>query len=89
VQILEMVQEQALTSSQIAGCYRMHEAEARLSRWLLMAQARTQSDLLSLTHEFLADMLGARRTTVSLNAGWLQRAGLIEYIRGRVKIINR
>ena len=87
--ILEFHQEQSLTVSQIAGCNRLHEAEERLARWLLMVQDRTKSDMLSFTQEFLGMMLGARRTTVTLIAGALQRAGLIEYSRGRVKIINR
>src|ERR1700748_3875736 len=87
--LLEFVQEQAVTVNQIAGCNRLHEAEERLARWLLMAQDRTQSDTLNFTQEFLAMMLGARRTTVTLVAGSLQRANLIEYSRGRVKILNR
>ena len=87
--ILEFVQEQALITSQIAGCNRLHEAEERLARWLLMAQDRTQSDVLNFTQEFLATMLGSRRTTVTLIAGALQKAGLIEYRRGHIKIIDR
>ena len=87
--ILELVQQQALTVSQVAGCNRFHEAEARLSRWLLMAQDRMQSETLSLTQEFLAEMLGTQRTTVTHVAGVLQRAGLIEYRQGLVKIKDR
>jgi hypothetical protein len=87
--LLEFVQEQAVSVNQIAGCNRLHEAEERLARWLLMAQDRTQSDVLNFTQEFLAMMLGSRRTTVTLIAGSLQRAGLIEYSRGRVKILDR
>ncbi len=87
--ILEFVQEQALSVSQVAGCNRLHEAEARLARWLLMARDRTQSDLLHFTQEFLAMMLGAQRTTVTMVAGGLQRSGLIEYHRGQVKILDR
>ena len=87
--LLEFVQEQALSLGQIAGCHRLHEAEERLSRWLLMAHDRMQSDMLETTQEFLAEMLGARRTTVTLIAGELQRAGLIEYRRGRVRILDR
>jgi CRP-like cAMP-binding protein len=87
--ILEFVQEQALTLSQIAGCHRLHEAEQRLARWLLMAQDRTQSDTVDFTQEFLGMMLGAQRTTVTLIAGSLQRKGLIEYSRGRLKIPSR
>jgi CRP-like cAMP-binding protein len=86
--VLEAVQEQALTIGQIAACNRLHEAEERLARWLLMARDRTQSDVLDITQEFLAVMLGARRTTVTMVAGALQRSGLIEYRRGRVKILD-
>jgi CRP-like cAMP-binding protein len=85
----EFIQEQVLSLSQLAGCNRFHEAEERLARWLLMVQDRTQSDVLNLTQEFLAMMLGAQRSTVTLVAGSLQRSGLIEYQRGRVKILNR
>ena len=87
--VLEFVQEQALSLGQLAGCNRLHEHEERLSRWLLMAQDRTQSDVLHFTQEFLAMMLGAGRTTVTVIAGVLQRSGLIEYERGKVRIINR
>jgi len=87
--VLEFVQEQAVSLSQLAGCNRLHESEERLSRWLLMAQDRTGSDVLEFTQEFLGMMLGARRTTVTVIAGVLQRSGLIEYQRGRVKILNR
>jgi CRP-like cAMP-binding protein len=87
--ILEFYQEQTLTVSQIAGCNRLHEAEERLARWLLMAQDRTQSGTMNFTQEFLAMMLGSRRTTVTLVAGALQRSGLIEYSRGRVTILDR
>jgi CRP-like cAMP-binding protein len=87
--ILEFVQSQGLTLGQIAGCHRFHEAEERLARWLLMAQDRTQSDVLHLTQEFLGMMLGARRTTVTMIAGAMQRSGLIEYNRGSVKIPDR
>ena len=87
--ILETVQEQALTIGQIAACNRLHEAEERLARWLLMARDRTQSDVLNITQEFLAEMLGARRTTVTMVAGALQRSGFIEYRRGQVRILDR
>src|SRR6201747_2679192 len=87
--MLEFYQEQSLTMSQISGCNRLHEAEGRLARWLLMAQDRTQSEVLNFTQEFLGMMLGSRRTTVTVMAGILQRAGLIEYSRGRVRIVDR
>ena len=86
---LEFYQEQSLTVSQIAGCNRLHEAEERLARWLLMAQDRTHSDVMFFTQEFLGMMLGSRRTTVTLIAGALQRADLIEYSRGKVRILDR
>jgi CRP-like cAMP-binding protein len=87
--ILEFVQNQTLSLAQLAGCHRLHEAEERLARWLLMAQDRVQSDDLDFTQEFLAMMLGSRRTTVTAVAGALQRDGLIEYRRGRVEIMDR
>jgi CRP-like cAMP-binding protein len=87
--LLEFVQAETLSLGQIAACQRLHEAEERLARWLLMAQDRVQSDALSFTQEFLAMMLGARRTTVTVVAGSLQQSGLIEYRRGHVKILNR
>jgi len=87
--ILEFVQSQAISLGQLAGCHRLHGAEERLARWLLMAQDRVQSPDLRFTQEFLAMMLGARRTTVTEVAGELQREGLIEYSRGRVQILNR
>ncbi len=87
--LLEFVQEQALILTHIAGCNRLHENEERLSRWLLMSQDRTGSDVLDFTQDFLAMMLGVRRPTVTVIAGALQRSGLIEYERGKVRIINR
>ena len=87
--ILEFVQEQTLSLSQLATCNRLHNAEERLARWLLMVDDRIQSDTIDLTQEFLAQMLGAQRTTVTMVAGTLQRAGLIEYKRGTLHILNR
>jgi CRP-like cAMP-binding protein len=87
--LLEFVQEQAVSLGQLAGCNRLHESEERLSRWLLMAQDRTGTDVLEFTQEFLGMMLGSRRTTVTVIAGEMQRNGLIEYQRGRVRILDR
>ena len=86
--VLENAQVQALTTNQLAACNKLHEAEARLARWLLMVRDRVQDDYLPLTQEFLAEMLGTRRTTVALAAGALQQAGIIQYSRGRVKILS-
>ena len=87
--VLEFVQYQSLSISQIAACNRLHGAEERLARWLLMVSDRIDADTLNLTQEFLAEMLGAQRTTVTLVAGTLQESGLIEYRRGHVRIVNR
>ncbi|HEY7354536.1 MAG TPA: Crp/Fnr family transcriptional regulator [Terriglobales bacterium] len=80
---------QGLQIAQIAACNRLHEIEQRLARWLLMCQDRVGSDILPVTHEFLAQMLGSGRPSVSLAAGILQKAGFIENLRGTVKIVNR
>ncbi len=75
--------------AQLAACNRLHEVEQRLARWLLMCQDRFDCQLLPLTHEFLAQMLGTGRPSVSLAASSLENAGLIENLRGTVKILNR
>ena len=80
---------QGLQIAQIAACNRLHEIEQRLARWLLMCQDRVDSELLPVTHEFLAQMLGTGRPSVSLAAGILQKAGTIENLRGTVKIQDR
>jgi CRP-like cAMP-binding protein len=75
--------------SQAAACNRLHSNEERLSRWLLMSHDRVGTDTFLITHEFLGQMLGSRRATVSLSAGLLQSAGLIRYHRGRMTIVDR
>lgn len=74
---------------QSTACNAVHSLEQRLARWLLMAQDRMESDEFPLTQEFAAMMLGAARPTVSLIAGALQSAGLIEYHRGLVTVLDR
>jgi CRP-like cAMP-binding protein len=81
--------ELGLQSSQGAACNRRHEVDERLARWLLMSQDRLGGDFVPLTQEFLAHMLGTRRASVTVAAGILQKAGLITYVRGKVKIENR
>jgi CRP-like cAMP-binding protein len=76
-------------SAQYAACNRVHPIAERLARWLLTCHDRIQSDRMPLTHEFLGQMLGAPRTTVTLAAGTLHEAGLIDYSRGHVTIKNR
>jgi CRP-like cAMP-binding protein len=82
-------QEMALQASQTAACNRLHEVDARLARWLLMSQDRLGTDIILLTQEFLAHMLGTRRASVTVAAGVLQKAGLIAYSRGSVKVKDR
>jgi CRP-like cAMP-binding protein len=78
--------------SQIAqgsACNRLHPIEARCARWLLMTHDRVDDDRFKLTHEFLAQMLGVTRPSVTIAAGMLQKAGLIRYVRGTVEILDR
>jgi CRP-like cAMP-binding protein len=76
-------------AAQTAACNRLHNIEERLARWLLACRDRMESDQLRLTQDFLGQMLGAPRTTVTLAAGLLQQAGMIDYCRGVVTITNR
>lgn len=75
--------------AQAAACNRLHTTEERLSRWLLMSHDRVGVDEFPITHEFLGQMLGSRRATVTLSAGILQAARLIRYHRGLVTILDR
>ncbi len=75
--------------AQLAACNRLHEVDQRLVRWLLMCQDRVDFKSLPLTHDFLAQMLGTGRPSVSLAAAVLENAGLIENQRGTVKLLNR
>lgn len=74
--------------AQSAACNTFHLLEQRCCRWLLMTHDRMQSDEFQLTQEFLAMMLGVQRPGVTIAAGGLQRAGLIHYSRGQVKILD-
>jgi CRP-like cAMP-binding protein len=82
---------QALMSQimQTTVCNGLHSAEQRCCRWLLMTHDRAGKDEFELTHEFLAMMLGVRRATVTLIANELQKAGLIQYRRGSVGVVDR
>jgi CRP-like cAMP-binding protein len=80
---------QLVQITQSVLCNRMHEVEARLARWLLSSADRMESEYLHLTQEFLAQMLGVQRSTVTVAAGELQRNGMIGYSRGRIHILNR
>ncbi len=83
------VQVLAMQGTHVAACNRLHQVDERLARWLLMSQDRLGSATVPLTQEFLAHMLGTRRSSVSVAAGVLQKAGLITYSRGSVQIENR
>lgn len=74
---------------QSVACNALHTVEARFCRWLLMCDDRTDADFVALTQEFLAEMLGVQRTTVTLVARTLQGSGLIRYHRGRIKVVDR
>ena len=76
-------------AQQIAACNAIHDAPARLCRWLLQTADRIGSDHLPLTQDLIAETLGLRRTTVTLLAQQLQRRGLIKYARGHIMILNR
>ena len=75
-------------SQQSAACNATHTIEARLSRWLLRCRDLVGSEDLRLTQEFIAQMLGVRRTSVSIVANTLQQAGLIKYKRGHIRVLD-
>jgi CRP-like cAMP-binding protein len=75
-------------SQQSAACNATHTIEARLSRWLLRCRDLIGGDDLALTQEFIAQMLGVRRTSVSIVAHTLQQAGLIRYKRGHIRVLD-
>jgi len=75
-------------AQQSTACMANHDLEARLCRWLLRARDLWESDHLPFTQEFLADMLGVRRTSVTTVAHTLQRAGMIRYARGKIQIVD-
>ena len=87
-QMLRYAQTLLMQTSQTALCNRLHTVEERLARWLLMAHDCVQSDTIGLTQEFIADMLGTRRTGVTIAAGVLRQEGLIDYTRGYIKITD-
>jgi CRP-like cAMP-binding protein len=76
-------------TAQTAACNRLHTIEQRCARWLLMAHDRLQGDVIPMTHDFFASMLGVRRAGVTETVGELQRSGLIRNSRGQVAILDR
>jgi CRP-like cAMP-binding protein len=113
--ILEFVQQQSMVVSQVAACNKLHEAEPRLARWLLMIMDRTNNNHASTNHngamnnhgsmnnhgaanrhgsvkitqEFVAQMIGTRRTTVNGILGQMQKAGLLDHQRGQIIVPDR
>ena len=85
---LRYLQAQFIQSAQTAGCNARHSIEQRMARWLLLCADRVGDSVLPLSHEFLADMLGVTRPSVSQVAGQLQAMGLIQYTRGKVKLLD-
>lgn len=72
-----------------AACNALHPVESRFCRWLLQSADRAESDTVQLTQEFLAEMLGVRRTSVTEVASQIQKLGAIAYSRGNITIIDR
>jgi CRP-like cAMP-binding protein len=85
---LRYVQTQLLQAAQSAGCNAKHNFEQRLARWLLTCADRAHSNSFRMSHIFLGIMLGGTRSTVTLAAGPLKDAGLIEYSRGVIHILD-
>lgn len=75
--------------SQSVACNRKHSLEARFARWMLITHDRVQGQEFFLTHEYLADMLGSQRPSVSVVASGFQREGVLQYSRGHVRILDR
>lgn len=86
--MLRYVQAQLLQSMQSTGCNAKHTVEQRLARWLLLCADRTNNTVFLLPHVFLADMLGSRRTTITIAANALRQANLIRYSRGNMEILD-
>ena len=76
-------------AGQLAACNRTHNLYQRCARWLLLTHDRVNSDKIALTHEYLAMMLGSRRSGVTIAASTLQRAGFIRYAHGHIMVLDR
>lgn len=87
--LLRYTQALITQMSQTAVCNRLHGIEQQLCRWLLLSRDRLDSDELVMTQELIANMLGVRREGVTAAAGRLQEQGLISYVRGRIRILDR
>ncbi|MHB8423852.1 MAG: Crp/Fnr family transcriptional regulator [Gammaproteobacteria bacterium] len=87
--MLRYTQALLTQTSQTAVCNRHHSIEQQLCRWLLLSFDRLRTNELHMTQELIANMLGVRREGVTEAAGMLQRAGLIQYARGHITVIDR
>ena len=87
--LLRYTQALMTQMSQTAVCNRLHTIEQQLCRWLLLSHDRLNTDELVMTQELIANMLGVRREGVTAAAGRLQEQGLISYVRGRIRILDR
>jgi len=87
--IVRHAQASLLQAAQSTACNTLHRAEQRLCRWLLLTQDRLGADVLPLTQEHLAIMLGVQRTTVTATASQLQERGVIAYSRGKIRVLDR
>ena len=87
--LLQSAYHVSLETAQTAACNRVHEAEERLARWILLTDDRNPTHVMEMTHEFLGSMLGTRRSTVTIASGMLQKAGLIEHRRGHIRVVDR
>ncbi len=85
---LRYVQTQLVQAMQSAGCNAKHNFEQRLARWLLICADRAHTNAFKISHEFLADMLGGGRPTVTMAAGILKEKGLIQYAHGQIEILD-
>jgi CRP-like cAMP-binding protein len=87
--IVRHAQASLIQAAQSTACNTLHRAEHRLCRWLLLTQDRLGSDVLPLTQEHLAIMLGVQRTTITAVASQLQERGTISYSRGKIRVLDR
>jgi CRP-like cAMP-binding protein len=89
LELQRFVYRLAMQTMQIAACNQLHNVEQKLARWILMTQDRIGSDPLPFTQAFLSDMLGTRRSSVTVSARDMQEAGLISYTRGNITVLDR
>lgn len=87
--LLRYTQAQLHHAERLTACNTRHSIEQRLARWLLITHDRVRADQFEITQEFLAQMLGVHRQSITLAASHLQKAGLIRYRRGKLQVLDR